>query len=454
MNPIPRRRRHKLGNVYYGWWIVLASSAQNFFASGIFFRGFSVFFVPVRDSLGLTNSQTSLVFSLSRATAVTGPLIGIMIDRLGAPKLVFVGALIATVGYFAFSQVENFLSFALVYILLIGVGNTIAFQNASFTSLNMWFVRRRALVIALFSGTASLGSVVLIPVSNLLIIDQGWEKAALLAGFVYLFFVLPITLVFRDSPESIGLVPDGGRLPAGRPAPRGSPALVQGPDHDRWGSSDDFTVGEALRSTTFWLLLVGIGLHQLATVAIFINLQPILVWKGVGLETLGYLLSFAMAMSVVFRLALGLLADRWSKSRILPLSTGAFGIGLLLLLVGSWSDVRWAIFLFLLFGAVGDALPVIAWATLIDYFGRRRLGTLRGIILASSSWAIIVSPWFVGWWADRTGCTGVGEVVGEGCSYNLPIVLGALIFGLATLCFVFIRRPKRMKAVERPTQNT
>ena len=453
MNPIPRRRRHKLGNVYYGWWIVLASSAQNFFASGIFFRGFSVFFVPVRDSLSLSNSQTSLVFSLSRAAGVMGPLIGIMIDRFGAPKLVFVGALLAAVGYFAFSRVENFLSFALVYILLIGVGNTIAFQHASFTSLNMWFVRRRALVIALFSGTASLGSVVLIPLSNLLIINQGWEKAALLAGFVYLFFVLPITLIFRDSPESIGLVPDGGRLPAGRPTPHGSPASVQGSDHGRWGN-EDFGVGEALRSTTFWLLLIGIGLHNLVTVAIFINLQPILVWKGVDLGTVGYLLSFAMAMTVGFRLALGLLADRWSKSRILPLCTGAFGIGLLLLLVGSWSDVRWAILLFLLFGAVGDALPVVAWSTLVDYFGRRRLGTLRGIIIASHSWAIIVFPWLVGWWADRTGCTGVGEVVGEGCSYSLPIVLGALMFGLATLCFVFIRRSQRMKAVERSTQNT
>ena len=453
MNPISSLRKHKLGNVYYGWWIVLASSAQNFFASGIFFRGFSVFFVPVRNGLDLSNSQTSLVFSLSRASSIVGPLVGILIDRFGAPKLVFFGALLAAVGYFAFSQVENFLSFALVYILLIGVGNTIAFQNASFTSLSMWFVRRRALVMALFSGTASLGSVVLIPVANLLIIDQGWERAALLAGFVYLFFIVPTALVFKDSPESIGLVPDGGRLPPGHPGSQSSPAPVKGHEREQLGSQD-FEVDEALRSTTFWLLLVGVGLHQMATVAIFVNLQPILVWKGVGLETVGYLLSFSMAMSVVFRLSLGMLADRWSKPRILPLCTGAIGIGLLFLLVGSWSDVRWGIFLFLILGSVGDALPVIAWATLVDYFGRRRFGTLRGIVLASSSWAIIVSPWFVGWWADRTGCTGGGELLGEGCSYSLPVVLGSLTFGIATLCFAFVRRPRRPRAGQRPAQNS
>ena len=60
-------RTRRPTQIYYGWWIAAASCAMMFLASGTFFRGFIVFFVPVRDSLGITNFQTSLVFSLSRA---------------------------------------------------------------------------------------------------------------------------------------------------------------------------------------------------------------------------------------------------------------------------------------------------------------------------------------------------------------------------------------------------
>ena len=203
-----RTRRPR--QVYYGWWVVSAWWVMAVLVNGIFFRGFIVFFVPVRDALSITNFQASLVFSLGRAEGgVEGPVAGWMIDRFGARKLVIGGVLLAGLGYIALWSVDSFLWFALVYLGLISLGNSVAFQNAMIADLNMWFIRRRAFVMSLVAAGSSVGPVVLIPILSLIILRAGWEWAAFISGFVYLLLVLPLSLLIRASPESMGLLRDG-----------------------------------------------------------------------------------------------------------------------------------------------------------------------------------------------------------------------------------------------------
>ena len=86
-------------HIFYGWWMVLACSAMIFFASGIFFRGFTVFVPAIRDSLGLTQAQTNLIFSLARAEGgLEGPVAGWAIDRFGNKALLVPGIILAAIG--------------------------------------------------------------------------------------------------------------------------------------------------------------------------------------------------------------------------------------------------------------------------------------------------------------------------------------------------------------------
>ncbi len=423
-------RTRRPTQVYYGWWIVAASSAMTFFASGIFFRGFSVFFIPVRDTLGINNFQASLVFSLARAEGgLEGPAAGWMIDRFGMRKLVIGGILLAALGYFAFAFVDSFLAFALVYLGVIALGNSICFQHAFFAGFNMWFIRRRAFVMSLLAGISSLGGVILIPVVNVIILNVGWEWAAIIGGFTYLLIILPLTLVLRPSPESMGLLPDGDRPQEGQltASPGGRRGAAPSPASD----PREFTVSEALHTPAYWLLLLGIGLRQLAVIGILVNLQPILKWKGADLETVGYLLSLMMGVNVVARIALGFVADKLPKSLILASCLASECIAVVFLLTGSWESSPWAIFLYLVLAGVGDSAGVICWAAVGDFYGRRKFATLRGIITFSHSWALIVSPMFVGLWADRTG------------GYELPMWIAIIVLGIASLCFTMLRRPRR-----------
>ena len=252
-------RTRRPTQVYYGWWIAAASYAMMFLASGTFFRGFIVFFVPVRDSLGITNFQASLVFSMSRAEGgLEGPLAGWMIDRFGIRKLMMGGVLLAGLGYFAFSRVDNFLWFALVYLGVISLGNSVAFQHAMFANFNMWFIRRRAFAMSLLAAASALGTIVLIPVITLMILHFSWELTAFIFGFIYLLIILPLSLVIRTSPESMGLLPDGD-LPQEGESTGSTGDSTQAGVLPTTPDPRDYRVGEALRTPAFWLLLLGVA---------------------------------------------------------------------------------------------------------------------------------------------------------------------------------------------------
>ena len=389
-----------------------------FFASGIFFRGFSVFFVPLRDSLHLTNFQTSLVFSISRAEGgLEGPAAGYLIDKFGNRVLAVLGIIIAGIGYLLFARVG-----------MISLGASVSFQHAIFAGLNMWFIRNRALALSLLASSAALGGVVLIPLLTLLIARAGWEWAAFISGLIFLGVVLPFTLVIRTSPESMGLLPDGD-APTSSPSParaQGAPRTGVLPD------ARDFSISEALHTSTYWLLLLGMVLRQLAIMGILVNLQPILIWKGASLETAGYLIALMLATNVVARVAIGWAADRWPKPPIMTLCSAAGSLACVLIIMGSWDTTPWAIVLYLVLTGIGESVGIIGWAALGDYYGRRKFASLRGIITFSQSGVLVGSPMFVGWWADHTG----GD-------YSFSLLLCLIFLGTAAVCFVFMRKPTR-----------
>ena len=158
---------------------------------------------------------------------------------------------------------------------------------------------------------------------------------------------------------------------------------------------------------------------------------------------MGYLLSLMMGVTVASRVLLGWVADRWPKSLILAGCATSVCLALVFLVRGSWEGSPWAIILFLILAGAGDTAGIITWATLGDFYGRRRFATLRGIITFSHSWALIVSPTFVGWWADHTGCGSSDPVTEGGCSYSLPLWIGIIVLGLAALCYSSLRSPRR-----------
>ena len=403
--------------------MVAITSAMAFFASGIFFRGFTVFVPAIRDSLGISQAQTNLIFSIARAEGgLEGPVAGWLIDRFGNRKLLVPAILWAVAGYLVLSQfVDSFLTFTLVYLLMVSLGNSIAFQHALFAGINQWFNRRRAFAISMLAAVSSLGGLFLVPSLNFIIEHGSWQRAMLVSGIAYLVFLMPLTIFFRNRPEDMGLLPDGDARPPVQTG-AGRPREIR-----------DYTVREALRTQAYWLLLAGAGLRQVATLGIMVSIVPILETKGLSRQEAANLTGFMFGINFLSRLIVGYLGDRWPKSYLLFGSLLLETTGLVCLFFGQWSGDRMVfLLLFILLQGLGDGGGIIVWAAMGEYFGRDRFATLRGYITFSYSWALIASPVFAGWVFDKYG------------SYDLAIGPGAVCAAAAAGCFLAIKKPPQL----------
>ena len=426
MEPSAGARRSP--RIYYGWWMVAITSAMSFFASGIFFRGFTVFVPAIRDSLGISQAQTNLIFSLARAEGgLEGPAAGWMIDRFGNRNLLIPSLILAAAGYIVLSQfADDLLSFSLVYLLMVSLGNSIAFQHAAFAGLNQWFNRPRALAISMLAAVASLGGLVLVPLLNRLIEHRGWQDAVLASGIAYIVFLLPLSLFFRNRPEDMGLLPDGDTRPPVAAGSAGGPG-------GRGRELRDYTVREALHTRAYWLLMAGAGLRQVATLGILVSIIPILETKGVSRQEAANLTGLMFGINFFSRLIMGYFGDRWPKSRLLAGSLVAEALGFTCLFFGYWSGSGIAlVLLFIFLEGMGDGAGIIVWAAMGEYYGRDRFASLRGYITFSHSWALIASPVFAGWAFDTYG------------NYDLAIGPAVVCALLGSLCFLLIQKPPQL----------
>ena len=499
--PTPPAANTPRPRLYYGWWMVIITSVMSFFASGIFFRGFGVLVLPIRDRLDITQTQTNLVFAIARAEGgLEGPAAGWLIDKFGNRAVLVPSLLLAIAGYFLMAAwMPHFWAFAIVYLGIISVGNSMAMQHACFAGLNQWFHRRRALAISILAAFASLGGLALIPTMNLLIDRAGLRWGLIASGAFYAVILLPLCYWFRNRPEDLGLLPDGANRPpspartaaasasssarrttspsaatasAGRIASPSSAAGSAGSAARTAASAAassstgsaartaasaaassstgstarrrrrrppaptptrDYTVREALRTQAYWFLLAGAGLRQMATLGILISLFPILVDdKGMSRQMAANLVGIMSAVNFVSRLAMGYLGDRISKRAILAVSLAVEGIGYLFLWLGDWhTPLGIALVLaFVLCEGMMDGAGVIVWAALGEYYGRARFATLRGYITFAYAWALVASPLYAGWVADRFQN-----------SYDYAIIPGALCALAAAACFLAVKKP-------------
>ncbi|MBI2873289.1 MAG: MFS transporter [Chloroflexi bacterium] len=405
--------------VFYGWWVVAATCVINALGGGVYFYGFTVFFLPLSRDLGLSRAATSLVFSLSRAEgAVEGPAAGYLIDRFGPRAMVMVGVVVMGVGYVLLSRVNGFVAFLLVYLGLISIAFNGGFSAATMAAVNNWFVRRRGLAMGISISAFGLGGALVTPLLAVGILYLGWRTTAALAGIVLMVVVVPVARLVHRSPESIGLRPDGDLTDAASSSRSGAVAS---------DVSEEFTVREALRTPAYWVLAVGTMLRTGVLGTMVVHFVPIMVWRGVSEPTGAFLLAIMAFLSIPLRIALGWLGDKWSRPMMIA---GGMALGVLALLLLQGASSLWQLWAFVAVLSVVDALSPLNWAIVGDFFGRRNFATLRGILGLVYSWGMVALPVVAGAIFDRTS------------SYTMAIWIFVGVMGAGAITFALLRRPR------------
>ncbi len=373
---------------FYGWWVLLAMAMLRVIASGFGNNVRSLLVLPLEHDFGASRTETSLMATGgSVAVAITGPLGGWLMDRYGMRSVMFLALLVTVAGYFLLSITSALWQVIFIFTVPLGVAYNWAILNSGAPVLNNWFNRQKARSLSLLNVGHGAGAL-LLPVMAFLITHLGWRPAVVVAGFILLAAGLIAVAVTRNTPEEMGLTPDGDPLPAADPA---RPVNV---------SADGVTLKQAIRTLFFWTIAIGSACMLFINLSVVFHMVPIVQSRG---ESEGFgatLLSLQLFMTVPIVLMTAWGADRLDGTKILVAMMALTTLGVLLLSQAHSLPAYVLAMSLLAFG--GSNWPIL-WAVLGHKYGRRNYNAIRMSIYSVLILGMSAGPLFAGITYDATG---------------------------------------------------
>ncbi len=382
-----------LSDVYYGWRMVGLVSVIRIVGGGLHQFGFTVFFLPISQDLGISRAATSLAFSLSRAQgAIEAPLVGYLIDRYGPRPIMVTAVFLAGLGYILLSWADSYASFMIVYLGVISLAFVAGFVHSPMVVANSWFIRQRARAMTVVSAAVPIGGALISPLLAIGVSSIGWRWAAFLSGCVFLLVCLPLTFHLKRSPESMGLLPDGEATALNEDAD----SSIRSADRNAKG---DFTSRQAMKTWMFWVLVTAMTARVTCYSAATVHFIPLMVWKGMSESAAASLLGIFALVNLVAHFVLGWIADRVNKPKLLAACHLLPAVSVVPLLFDS---AHYQLWLFAIGFTLLDASFPIVWATVGDFFGRRHFATIRGMMSFFYMWGSFAGPVLAGVIYDKT----------------------------------------------------
>ena len=415
----------RLSDLYFGWRMIAVGSVLRILGGGLYFYGFSVFFLPLSQDLGLSRAATSLVFSLARAQgAFEAPIAGYFMDRYGPRPLMLFAIMMTGIGHMILSGVNSYFTLVMVYMGLVSLSFHAGFMDAPMLIANTWFMRKRTLAMAIISGSIGIGGFVFTPLLSAAVHSLGWRNAAFGCGLTFLILGLPLALLVRRSPESMGLVPDGEQTSVERDAAGSGVSMQVKPE-------EDFTLTQALRTSAFWFLTSATAIRVIVLSAVNVHYVALMVWKGMTPERAAFFLAAQAFMSLPSHLLFGWVGDRFPKPKVMATCMLLATFAMLIL---AYVHTEWAMLIFIaLFSVVESTFPV-SWSTVGEYFGRRHFAKIRG------------SMSFVSTWGSVTGPVVTGAIYDYSQSYEVMIWAAAILLLIASSLYAMVTRPRAKPA--------
>ncbi len=409
---------HRSTRVFYGWWIVVAAFLNLFFAVGIVFYGFPVFYPAFVESLGFLRAQVTQGFLLGFLVAGLpfGLLAGAMIDRIGARGVILSGAGLVGISLLLMGSMTRLWHYELFCILEV-LGYVLAGPIANQVLVARWFHMRRGRAMGYAYLGLGLGGVIAPQLVHFLMRHFGWRHALEIVGLLILLVLFPVGIwITRSTPGEMGLLPDGSES-VGLTEERNSATV-----------SPASGVGAAIRSANFWLILAGSTLVMGAIGSVIQHFILFLKDQGYSATTATRFLTALLTSSLGGRVVVGYLADRFRKKNTMALFYALLSASLLFLGMARRPVAVWTFALIFGFSMGADymLIPLVT----AECFGTASLGKLLALIIMGYSLGQWGAPWMA------------GRIFDSQHSYELAwkIMAAAGLFGAAAIYAVSDRR--------------
>jgi len=405
--------------IFYGWWIVVAAFLNLFFAVGIIFYGFPVFYPSLAESLGFTRAQLTQGFLLGFLIVGLpfGLVAGAVIDRLGARGVILAGLGLVGTSLLLMGFMTKLWHYELLCITEV-LGYVLAGPIGNQVLVTRWFERRRGRAMGYAYLGLGLGGVVAPLLVNYLIRNFGWRHSFEILGVLIMLVLIPVGIsVTRSTPADLGLLPDG--------ADHSVVAIHNGP-----ATADAFEVKTAIRSRNFGLILAGSTLVVGAIGAVTQHFILFAKDQGYSIALASRFFTGLLAASLGGRVLVGYLADRFQKKNTMALFYCVLSLSILLLSISHRPAMIWGFVV--LFGfSMGADYMLIPLVT-AECFGTASLGKILALIIMGYSLGQWGAPWIA------------GRIFDARHSYELAWNIIA-IAGLAGAAAIFAVSPKSDK---------
>jgi MFS family permease len=394
--------------IFYGWWVVAAFSVSSFVSTGVR-HAVGPFLKPMVADLGLDRASFSAIVALSLFLyGVFMPLAGMALNRFSVRVVTSAGTLLLIASLVLTALVRNFWEFAAVYGVLVPLGLAGTGPVIASGVVARWFTRRRGTALSVLGSASMTGMSLLVPAVTWLILTGGWRLTYVVIAGIVLVLVMPLCLwVLRDSPESVGLTPDGRPV-----APATGPAPVE-----------RVSTGEAVQTLAFWQLAgsfftCGFSMSLLSAHGI-----PMLTDHGYTPMFASWALGVLGGSAIGFTVLLGALSDRFGRRPVLA----TIYAGRVLIFAGFFliRDNPVAIMVVAVLGGITMAgTGSMTSALTADIYGRFSVSTVFGLIFLVHQTGSAIGSSLAGLLFEMTG--GYGPAFAVACLF----LVGASIVAL------------------------
>ncbi len=379
---------------FYGW-VILAVCIISTTVSGATSQLFvSIMVKPMTEELGWTRTELAGALTVGVvATALLSPVLGRLVDRHGPRVLMVAASGVVTAGFLAIAAMRNLWQFYAAYVVCRGVAQAALSGVVTGATVTNWFSRKRGRAVGLLATAFQFSTSFMAPIAQFIIVTWSWRWVyALLGGLTLAAVTIPAGVLLRRRPEDVGLHPDGAVEEEAVASPRAG--VGSRPEMS-------FTVREAMRTSSFWLL----GMSQLVVMTINGSMTFHLVsyYTDVGISTgVAALCLSLFALSSGWANAVwGYLAERFSEQAIGVVGTLMGGLGMVGLIFLRSDLLAPFITVYYAFTSRGEGS--VLSLIVAKHFGRASFGAVSGALQPISYVGLGLGPLLGSVVFDRTG---------------------------------------------------
>jgi MFS family permease len=337
----------------YAWVVVAVVAITLTIASGARFL-FGVVLKPISEEFGWNRAQlTGVVMVAMVVLSICQPVVGILVDRIGAKKILVGGIALLGVSLVPLSVATNLWQIYFFYGVLTSFGLAAASPVLATSIVGHWFTHKRGLAMSVATSGSAFGQLLIVPVATVIMLATSWQTTYRVLAVALLAVALPLSVIFL------------------RDAPRAAVAAGEVPSPE-----DGLTLRDAIAHPAFWIL--GFGFVVCGWTMAFPNTHFLAYADDMGMSVLhaANTISATAIFSVLGSVLLGLAADRFRRTSVLALTYALRGLAFLLLLLLPSGNLLYVYGLVL--GISWTATTPLTAAIAADRYGPKNLGFIFG----------------------------------------------------------------------------